>query len=105
MYPASSWVGFDVLLILVLLATAYLAWRGEPKVGLLAGCAATMLVVDAWFDVTTASAADRPLAIILAVCAELPLAVLGGWVALHVERVIARRFRYLMRRNRERIPG
>ena len=92
-----AWVGFDVLLILVLLATAYAAWRGSPLVGLLAGCAATMLVVDAWFDVTTSSRRDVALAIALAAVAELPLAVLCGWVALHVDRVLARRARITAR--------
>ena len=95
-----AWVGFDVLLIMVLLVTAWLAWRGDPRVGLLAGCGATMLVVDAWFDVTTSSPADRPLALLLALCAELPLAVLCGWIALHIERVVAARLRYLARHPR-----
>jgi hypothetical protein len=94
-----AWVGFDVLLIVVLLVTAYLAWRGSPLVGLLAGCAATMLLVDAWFDVTTSDRHEVGLALLLAMVAELPLAVLCGWVALHVDRVIARRIRYMARRG------
>lgn len=92
-----AWVGFDVLLIVVLLVTAYLAWRGSPLVGLLAGCAATMLVIDAWFDVTTSDRHEVGLALFLAFVAELPLAALCGWVALHVDRVLARRIRLLGR--------
>jgi hypothetical protein len=99
-----AWVGFDVLLIVVLLITAYLAARGNPMVGLLAGCAATMLVVDAWFDVTTSNRQEVGVALLLAVVAEIPLAVLCGWVALHVDRVIARRIRYLARRGRPAAP-
>jgi hypothetical protein len=95
-----AWVGFDVLLVVVLLVTAYLAWRGSPLVGLLAGCAATMLVVDAWFDVTTSNRGEFGFALLLALAAELPLAVLCGWVALHVDRVLARNFRYGVRRRR-----
>src|SRR5690349_16181621 len=48
-----AWVGFDAMLVVVLLATAFLAARGNRLVGLLATVTATMLVVDAWFDVTT----------------------------------------------------
>ena len=40
-----AWVGFDVLLVVVLLLTAYVAWRGRPLVGLFAASAATMLIV------------------------------------------------------------
>jgi hypothetical protein len=94
-----AWVGFDVLLILVLLVTAFAAWRGNPLVGILAGCASTMLVVDAWFDVTTSDRHEVGLALVLALVAELPLAALCGWVALHVDRVLARRLRYRARRR------
>ncbi len=41
-----AWVGFDVMLVVVLLLTAYVAWRGRPLVGLLAASAAAMLVVE-----------------------------------------------------------
>ena len=92
-----AWVGFDALLILVLLTTAFAAAQGNPLVGLLAGCAATMLVVDAWFDVTTSDRHVVALALFLALVAELPLAALCGWVALHVDRVLARRLRILAR--------
>lgn len=95
-----AWVGFDVLLIVVLLTTAFLAWRANPLVGLLAACAATMLVVDAWFDVTTSGPREVPLALLLAVVAELPLAALCGWVALHVDRVLVRRMAYAARTGR-----
>jgi len=90
-----AWVGFDVLLILVLLATATAAWRGRQVVGLLAACAATMLVVDAWFDVMTSRGSDVPQAIVTAVLIELPLAAVCGWIALHVDQVVAQRLRLL----------
>jgi hypothetical protein len=93
-----AWVGFDAMLIVVLLLTAYVAWRGNRLVGLLATITATMLVVDAWFDTTTANRADRPMAILSAALVELPLAVLCGWIALHVDQVIERRLRRLARR-------
>ena len=93
-----TWVGFDTMLIVALLATAYLAWRANRLVGLLATITATMLVLDAWFDVNTSNHADRPEAILSAVLIELPLAVICGWIALHVDQVIERRLRQLARR-------
>jgi hypothetical protein len=81
-----AWVGFDVMLILAMLLTAYLAWRGRPLAGQAAGCTATMLIVDAWFDVTTSGRHDLGMAILLAVLVELPLAVLCGWIAVRVQR-------------------
>ena len=96
-----TWVGFDIMLVVVLLATAYLAWRGNLLVGQLATVAATMLVLDAWFDVNTSNRADRPAAILSAVLIELPLAAVCGWIALHVDHVIERRMRRLARRARQ----
>lgn len=93
-----AWVGFDTMLVVVLLATAFVAWRGNRLVGLLATITATLLVVDAWFDVTTSNHADRPGAILSAVLVELPLAAVCGWIALHVDQVIERRLRRLVRR-------
>jgi hypothetical protein len=93
-----AWVGFDVMLVVALLATAYLAWRGNRLVGLLAAATATMLVVDAWFDVTTSAAVDRLGAVLAAGLIELPLAAVCGWIALHVDQVIERRLRRLARR-------
>jgi hypothetical protein len=81
-----AWVGFDVMLILAMLMTAFLAWRGRPLAGQAAGCTATMLIVDAWFDVTTSGRHDLSLAILLAVLAELPLAGICAWIALLVQR-------------------
>jgi hypothetical protein len=93
-----AWVGFDLMLILVLLVTAHLAWRGSRHLGVLAASAATMLVVDAWFDVTMSRPADVPSAILSALLLELPLAVVCGWIALHVDQVVERRLRHLARR-------
>lgn len=97
-----AWVGFDVMLIVVLLATAYAAWRGLRLVGLLAASTATILIVDAWFDVTTSRRADRPWAVLSAVLVELPLAVVCGWIALHADQVVGRRLRLLARRAARR---
>jgi hypothetical protein len=45
-----------------------------------------MLIIDAWFDVTTSDRHDAAMAILLAVLVELPLAGLCGWIALRVQR-------------------
>ena len=94
-----AWVGFDIGLIAVLLLTAYLAWRGNRLVALAATATATMLVVDAWFDVMSApSRREMISALALAFLVELPLAVLCVWLALHVAELVARRMRQLVRR-------
>ncbi|MEV4708525.1 hypothetical protein [Actinoplanes sp. NPDC049316] len=93
-----AWVGFDLLLVALLLATALLAWRGSRLVGFLAVSTATVLIVDAWFDVTTSRPADVPSAVLSAVLLEVPLAVVCGWIALHVDQVVERRLQLLARR-------
>ena len=92
-----AWVGFDTLLLAVLLATAWAAWRGQQSVGMLASATATTLVIDAWFDVTTSDRAGRPAAIASAVLVELPLALICGWLAVHVDQVIEHRIQRLAR--------
>ncbi|WP_436535235.1 hypothetical protein [Actinoplanes sp. HUAS TT8] len=95
----TAWVGFDVLLVLGLLTTAYLAWRGQPRVGLVAGATATLLVVDAWFDLTLSNRTEMLAAVLSAALIEIPLAVLCGWIALHVDRLVEHRLRRLARRT------
>jgi ABC-type proline/glycine betaine transport system permease subunit len=82
-----AWVGFDVLILAAVLATAWLSYRRSPQTAVTAGGTAALLVADAWFDITT-SAPGRPLAvaIVLAVVVELPVAILmirtsRRWVA------------------------
>ncbi|GAB2923323.1 hypothetical protein GCM10027047_20580 [Rhodococcus aerolatus] len=71
---ALAWVGFDVGLAAVMLATGVLAVRRSPRVVLPAAATAAMLVTDAWFDVTTSSGSGLAVALTLAVLVELPLA-------------------------------
>ena len=71
----TTWVGFDVLLLGALAATAVLAWRRHRAALMTSVATAVLLVCDAWFDVSLdfgtpaiwASAA-------LAVFVELPIA-------------------------------
>lgn len=97
-----AWVGFDVGLVVMLALTAYLAWRGRPKVALASMTLATMLVVDAWFDVNTSAAGTpREIALGMAVI-EVGLAGVCLWIALHAATVVRRRLEYLARREIER---
>jgi hypothetical protein len=47
-----AWSGFDGLEILALGATAYYGWRGRQALVATALAAATLLICDAWFDVS-----------------------------------------------------
>ncbi|MFF4633003.1 hypothetical protein [Streptomyces griseorubiginosus] len=78
-----AWVGLDALEALGLIATGLLAARGDRRHALAAAATATLLVVDAWFDTTTAApGADLATAITMALGAELPLATLCTRLAL-----------------------
>jgi hypothetical protein len=77
-----AWVGFDAMLALLLLAVAITAWRRSNWLESSASAAATLLFVDAWFDVLTSSTqAELVTAIVEALVVELPLAVLCLLVA------------------------
>jgi len=82
-----SWVGFDVLLVVALGMTAYMAFRVDARVQYPAMAAATLLIVDAWFDVTTSgSRSSTMVALVLALVAELPAAVFSLFLARRVSR-------------------
>jgi hypothetical protein len=99
-YERLPWVGFDIGLMLALAATSVLAWRGSPRVAFAATVTATMLVIDAWFDVTT-SVRSLDIAEALAMSAvELTLAAVCVWLAHHAELVLATNVRRLLRRMR-----
>jgi uncharacterized membrane protein len=85
-----AWGGFDIALALLLLAVAVAAWRRSPWLEGAATAAATLLFVDAWFDVLTSSShGERVVAIVEAVVAELPMAVLCLLIARSAERRLA----------------
>jgi hypothetical protein len=88
-----AWIGYDAAMAVVLAALAYCALRRKPATGAVAAVLATMLVIDAWFDIVTT---DKPrqlmFAILSAVLAEIPLAIVCAWVAFNAERVQARAY-------------
>src|SRR5262245_1441677 len=48
-----AWAGFDAVLAVLLVSVAVAAWRGSPRLEAAATATATLLFVDAWFDVLT----------------------------------------------------
>jgi hypothetical protein len=86
-----GWVGFDVLLCGALARTAWLAWRRSPFVVNVASATAALLVVDAWFDVTTSPGGqDLVVSAVTAIGVELPLAVFSLVIAARAQIQIAR---------------
>ena len=86
-----GWVGFDVLLCGALARTAWLAWRRSPFVVNVASATAALLVVDAWFDVTTSPGGEDLVASAAAALGvELPLAVFSLVIAARAQIQIAR---------------
>jgi hypothetical protein len=81
-----AWAGFDVMLALLLLTVAITAWRRSPWLEGAATAAATLLFVDAWFDVLTSSTrAELLVALVEAVVVEVPLAVVCLLIAHSAE--------------------
>jgi hypothetical protein len=72
-----AWAGFDVVLAAALLGTAFALLTGRAVGRSFAAATGALLLADAWFDVVTAGGSrDRWAALALAVCAEVPLAIL-----------------------------
>jgi hypothetical protein len=94
-----SWAGFDVMLLVALASTAYFALRRSRYLSMAATATATLLVVDAWFDLMTTPSGQLAQSIVLAAVVELPLAAVCTWLSLHTEELAERRIVLLMRRR------
>jgi len=68
-WPA-TWVGFDVLLLVFLAATAVLGVLRRQLLVLTAFTTGILPICDAWFDVMTAAPADRWLSVLTAALGE-----------------------------------
>jgi hypothetical protein len=83
----AAWVGFDIFLVIVIIRTAYMAFRVDPRVQFPATATATLLVVDAWFDITTSGNRTAFFqAVVLAAFIEIPAAVFSIYIAHSVNR-------------------
>lgn len=85
------WVGFDVAMWAVLVGLAVAALRRSTWTEPLAVCAATFLLLDAWFDIVASDSRERFMwAVLSAFLIELPAAAVCAWIA-HNAEVIRRR--------------
>jgi hypothetical protein len=76
----ATWVGFDVLLLAFMIATAVLGFVHHHLLTLFAFATGVLLVCDSWFDVLTAKRGDFVVSVLTAALGELPLAavLIGG---------------------------
>jgi len=82
-----AWVGLDSCEALALLATGRFLLRRDNRCVLSAAGSAVLLLVDAWFDVTSAAPGpDLATATVTAVFAEIPIALVCAVLAARVLR-------------------
>ena len=89
---AMAWVGLDVAQVLGLLACAWAAWRARAVLILFATALGTLLLVDAWFDVTTARRGSVLESVLMALLVEVPSALALFWIARRSAKRLARTF-------------
>jgi hypothetical protein len=82
-----AWVGFDLLLVTAIIMTGYYAFRLDSRVQIPAAATATLLIVDAWFDVMTAGSRQSTFeAALMALCIEIPAAFFSLFLARRVNQ-------------------
>lgn len=86
-----TWVGFDILLLVMLLTTALLGFLRRQLLILTAFATGLLLICDAWFDVMTAHGDEVFWSLGLALAIELPLAAVLMIGALQLMRLSAAR--------------
>jgi hypothetical protein len=74
---STAWVGLDAMEAVGLLATGQLHIRRDDRRCLAAAITGTLILIDAWFDVTTAlPGTGQLMSVALAVCIEIPVSML-----------------------------
>ncbi len=86
-----TWVGFDVLLLVMMVATAVLGYLRRQLLVVTAFTTGILLICDAWFDVMTAHGDDRTWSVVTALAVELPFAAVLIAGSLQVLRLSAAR--------------
>ena len=105
-YYDVAWGGFDLVLASLFVATGAGLLGRRLWVHGTATATATMLLCDAWFDVLSSGPGnERLFAIVLAVTAEVPTAVVCLMIARHVEEAAERAQRYALVARRLRTRG
>ena len=90
-----AWVGFDTVLMLVLIGTAWAAWYRRQILAMASVVAGTMLLCDAWFDINTSwGTSGLAVSILTALIGNIPLSIFFFWLArrimLRTAAVVAR---------------
>jgi len=70
-----TWIGFDILLVVFMVATAVLGYLRRQLLVQAAFTTGVLLICDAWFDLMTAGPRDVWLSVLTALLIEVPLAV------------------------------
>ena len=84
---ALAWVGLDSCEAVALFTTGLLLQRADNRCALTAAATAALLLIDAWFDITSAApGTELAAAIAMAVCAEIPIALGCAALALRLIR-------------------
>ncbi|OBK40826.1 hypothetical protein A5658_20480 [Mycobacterium sp. 1245111.1] len=89
-WPA-TWIGFDCVLIISMIATALLGWLRRQLVILPAFTTGVLLICDAWFDIMTAGPHQVWLSVLTAALANVPLAAIMIVGAVRLVRLTATR--------------
>ena len=84
-----TWVGLDIALVAAFAATAWFGWRRRHSLMIALIVTATLLLCDAWFDVTLSwGGSEQVASIVAAVGIEVPLAILFLIVHHRLDRAI-----------------
>jgi hypothetical protein len=86
----TAWIGFDVGLMIMLGLTAILAHRHSIRLAQASMATATMLVVDAWFDIFTSGGGSALAQALQLAVVEVALAGVCVWISLHAGTVAGR---------------
>jgi hypothetical protein len=86
-----TWVGFDLLLLVMMAATAVFGILRRQMLVVTAFATGLLLLCDAWFDVMTAHGDERLWSVTTALVVELPLAAVLISGSLQVMRLVAAR--------------
>ncbi len=85
-WPA-TWIGFDILLLGFMAATAVLGFLRRQLIVLTGFTTGVLLICDGWFDVMTARPEDAAVSVVTAVLIQAPMAFLLISGALRIVRL------------------